>query len=136
MSDFLSLVDAAIYTKLTNSPGTAMYGTRVYNMQAPEGVPPPFVVFTQIAGGNDNLTPNDSNDIVYQIMSVGATRAQAGSVNGFVQAAFGSVQYELNVTGYSNYALFRQQAITRIDNIGGTQFWRRGDNYRIEFDHT
>lgn len=136
MTDFAGLVDAAIFTKLTTSSGTSFYGIRVYDSQAPEGTQLPYIIFTQIAGGNDNLTPNDSNDLVYRIECVGSVRAQAAQGCGLIQTTLGSVQYELPVTGYSNYSLFRQEAFRRIDNIGGTQYWRRGDNYRLRYDHT
>jgi len=136
MTDFAGSVDAALFSKLTTTPGTAFYGTRIYNMQAPEGVPRPYIIFSQIAGGNDNLTPNDSNDLTYRVECVGATRSDAATGNGYIQQALGSIQYELTVTNYSNYALQRQESFSRVDNIGGTQYWRRGDNYRIRFDHT
>ena len=60
--------------------------------------------------------------------------AQAGSVNGYIQATFG-IQYILNITNYDNYAMQRQQAFRMVDNISGTQYWRRGDNYRIRYDY-
>lgn len=134
--DFAGSVGSALYAALTTSAGTAFYGTRVFEQLAPEGVALPYVVFTQIAGGNDNLTPNSSADLVYSVECIAQSLGSARTGNGYIQSALGSVQFQFNVTGYSNYACQRQEAFARLDNVGGTQYWRRGDNYRVRFDHT
>ena len=133
--DFIGLVDQAIYNRLLASPGTAFYGSHVYRDQAPEGTPLPFVVFTHIAGGEDNLTPNESEDVVYSVLAVGDTSLQASTGNGYIEQAFPR-NTTLTVTNYANYGFLREQFIRRVDNIGGTQFYRRGSNYRLLFDRT
>lgn len=131
--DVAGLIDTALYAKLTAAAGTAFYGTRVYDTLAPENTPRPYVVFTQVAGGNDNLTPNLSDSVLYRVECVAATMQDARTGSGYVEQTFG-MQYTLTVTGYVNYVMLEQRFYRRIDNVGGTAYYRRGMEFEIRID--
>lgn len=127
-----TFIGSAIYSKLITASGTALWGSRVYNSQAPEGVALPYIVFQQTAGGADQLTPNPTADVEYRIECVGSTKSQARIGAGYIEDAF-SLQFAVNVPGYTNYACQEMRYLDRVDNIGGTQYWRQGSFYRFRF---
>lgn len=131
--DVAGKIDEALYSKLTTAPGTAFYGTRVYDTLAPFGTPLPYVVFTQVAGGNDNLTPNPSDTVLYRIECIAANMKDARTGSGYIEQTF-DLQYTLTIMGYVNYAMFEQRFYRLIDSVGGTQYYRRGQEYEIRID--
>lgn len=135
MTGFIKLVDSAITQRLTTTAGTSFYGTRVYYAQAPEGTTLPYIVFDYSSGGSDQLTPNPTADFEYRIECVAATKSDSTTGVGHIETAF-PVNYALDIVGYKAYSLQEQRFFSRIDNIGGTQYWRRGAFFRLRYDGT
>ena len=82
-------IDTALYTKLTTTGGTAVYGTRVYAVQAPQGTvaPMPYVVFSHIAGGDLNMSPSRIVDVRYQVDCWAESQVVAKQMASYVEAA-------------------------------------------------
>lgn len=129
-----TFIGSAIYVTLKNASGTTLWGTRVWDTQAPEGTQLPYVVFQQTAGGSDNLMPNTTADFEYRIEVIGATKAQSRIGAGYIEDAFTLVE-GIAVPGYSNYACQEGRYFDRVDNIGGTQYWRQGSFYRFRLNN-
>ena len=125
-----TFIGSAIYVKLTTGPGTAHWSTRCFDTQAPEGTALPYVVFQQSAGGSDNITPNPTADFEYRIECIGSTKAQSRIGAGYIEDTFPLVG-AIAVPGYTNYACQEGRYLDRVDNIGGTQYWRQGSFYRF-----
>ena len=123
-------IGSAIYVKLITGPGTALCGSRAFDTQAPEGTVLPYYVFQQSAGGSDNLMPNPTADFEYRIEVIGNTKAQARIGAGYIEDTFTLVG-AIAVPGYTNYACQEGRYLDRVDNIGGTQYWRQGSFYRF-----
>jgi hypothetical protein len=136
VTGFQAFFGSAIYVKLIAIPGTVHWGTRVFDTLGPEGVGLPYVVFQHTAGGSDNITPNQTYDVEVRIECIGATKTDARIGAAYIESGFGSVTDAVSVPGYKNFMTFEQDFFNRVDNIGGTQYWRQGSIYRLRFDAT
>lgn len=123
-------VGGAIYTKLIGD-GTlsALVGTKVYEIQAPQGVDPPYVIFVPAGGGEGNVTPRRSKNALFLVKGVAETRAGAVAVDSAISGAL-HLQ-ELTVSGWHNYDVQRESHSSLVENLQGTQVWHKGAWYRV-----
>lgn len=84
------MIKDAIYTRAQAVDGlTALVGTRVFNVQAPQNVAMPYVTFQQVSGDRVHVMGRDSLARPrFQFDSWGTTRKDAEDVNAQVVAAF------------------------------------------------
>lgn len=138
MSDPIALLDAAIYQRL----GTVTYswysGTAltngsvpVYNTEAPQHTPSPYIVFNLQSGVADywfNGGEKESFDYAVRVLSQRSFAAQEAN------PIFSGVDAELNhatltLTGFKSMRVDRAARIRYRDNLG---YWNVGAVYRID----
>jgi len=117
-------------TALTNALG----GTAIYNVQAPDNAVLPYVVFSVAGGGDENITPSRSKNILYYVRAYSKTSAaHAGTIDGFVDTLLHGKS--LSVTGWSNFWLARETDVENVDNEpSGEKVWMSGGYYRVRLD--
>lgn len=129
MTDVFTLVETALYSKLTTSPGTALYGSRVYSEQAPLGAGLPYLLYYLLNGGDDNDCPDRSLTLTYHVECIALTQADARAGAGYIDTALH--HQALTITGFTAYWVVMGGLFRQVDNVEGKQFWRRGGNCQI-----
>ena len=78
----MNAFETALYGQLAQ--GTALVallgGTAIFNGQPPRTAAFPWVQFTMASGVEENMTPIDSQRVVYLVKGVAQTLLQAGSI--------------------------------------------------------
>lgn len=132
-------MNTALYSKLQN--GTAITSllsgtTAIYSLQAPDNASMPFIVFNLQGGGDENLDPHRTKNLVYYIRAYSqVSEAQAGSIDAAIDATLhlGS----LSVSGWSSFWLAREVDITAIENLpNGEKVYACGGMYRVRIEDT
>ena len=129
-------INSAIYSKL--SAGTALTtllgGTAIYHLQAPDNANLPYVVFSHAAGGADNRTPKERENVIEFVRAYSNTSpAHAGSINTQVRNILH--KQSVTVSGYANFWLQKEEHFENIDNLpSGQKVWMQGDYYRIRIE--
>lgn len=135
-----TIVETALYQRLTNTAGTALWGTRVVADQGTAVQTVPYVRFFHVGGGDENVNPAGGFDVLYQIECWG-TVGQSQVRQGFAyinQAMLGSA-LTFNgtatpggtVVGSTNFLTLQVDAIASTENVDGKQYYRRGATYRL-----
>lgn len=135
MADRFGLVEAALYSALTNDAQlSALIGTQAFDTQAPGGTQGDYVVFQFIAGGPDNQSPRDVEDVQYRVEYVTQTQNNARVGAGHIDRILhnGDISSGLGVAGWSNYRTRAYRQFNQVDNLDGKQWYRKGAFYRIQ----
>ena len=134
MTSHINALNAAIYSKLTGGTAlvSALGGTAIYHGQATEGHALPFVVWSYVAGGHENMTPRESVNAVIYVRAYATSAKQAATIDGLAAEL---LETTLTVTGWNNYWLAREESIVlpSIDEAGVTT-WSCGAYYRVRLD--
>ena len=127
-------VNAGIYTML--QAGTALTnllsGTAaIYYQQAPDGAGLDYAVFSQQAGGPDNITKRDTRNQLYFIRGYSMIGpAKAGSIDAQISTLLH--RKAINVAGYANFWLARETDLSFVETApNGNKVWMSGALYRI-----
>jgi len=134
MTSHINALNTAVYSKL--SAGTALTGalggTCIYHGVAPEGKALPYVIWSYVAGGHENMTPNESVNAVLYIRAYAVDAKTAAKLDGYVADL---LETTLSVTGWNNYWLAREESIVlpEIDDTGKST-WSCGAYYRVRLD--
>ena len=69
MTSHINALNAAIYSKLSGGTAlvSALGGTCIYHGIAPEGRALPYVIWSYVAGGHENMTPRESVNAVESV---------------------------------------------------------------------
>ena len=123
---------AALYTKL--SAGTALLaelgaGTPIFHDIVPPDAALPAVVYSYIAGGDDNTTPRRTKGVVVSVKGVAETLGEAADVDVQLDALLHDQAG--SVTGWTNYWLMRETDFSYAEQSAGEIFWHVGGHYRI-----
>jgi hypothetical protein len=129
-----STIGTALYARLTTTGGTALYGARVYERQAPAGAALPYVIFDFQSGGALNLTPTRHVDARYVVACIAANPADARTGADYIESAL--VGGELSASGWVHVATQQESLVSGVQNVEGRQFWRDGATYRLRFDQS
>lgn len=134
MTSYINALNAAIYSKLSGGTAliSALGGTAIYHGVAPEGKALPYVIWSYVAGGHENMTPHESVNAVIYVRAYSTTAKNAATIDGLVAEL---METELTVTGWNNYWLAREESIVlpEIDEAGKTT-WSCGAYYRVRLD--
>jgi len=118
----MNSVAAGLYSAL--AAGTALIGTlggtAIYNGVAPRGATLPYVVFSLASGLEENMTPTNSQRMVYLVKGVAATLLQAGTIADQVYTLLHD--QTLSVSGRTNFWTGRESIIayTDVEPTGAT----------------
>jgi len=133
----MKFLNTAIYSRLNGATAlTALLAgtTSIYAQQAPEGAAYPYVVYNIQGGGDENLTPNRTKNIVVFVRGYSKTgNAQAGSIDAQIDTALHLVP--LSPSGWTNVWLARETDVETVENPPtGGQIWMNGGLYRCIVD--
>ena len=134
MTSHINALNAAIDSKLTGGTAlvSALGGTAIYHGQATEGHALPFVIWSYVAGGHENMTPRESVNAVIYVRAYAASAKTAAILDGYVAEL---METELSVTGWDNYWLAREESIVLPDiDEAGKATWSCGAYYRVRLD--
>lgn len=128
----MNALNQGIFTQLAGGTAliTALGGTAIYHMQAPDNTALPFVVFSWAGGGDVNQTPSSGLEVV-EFIRVYHTNAQAaGAIDDLVRARLH--QQTLTVTGYTCMWCVREDDYESVEQTtSGVPVYTMGGNYRI-----
>lgn len=122
-------IEDGIYDKIAAGAGTALYGTRIYIAQAPSAATLPYVIFQRVGGGEENMTPTRSIDVLYQVECWASTMSDARTGAGYIETALH--QSPITASGYTVMWQSVGGWITDTSNVEGKQYYRRGFEVRI-----
>lgn len=124
-------LNAAIYSQLKGGTAlvTALGGTAIYHLRAPEKAPLPYVVFSWQGGGDLNIDPNTTNETVQFIRCYAAADAQAGTIDGLIKNLLH--RQGLTVTGYNTVWCWREGDYETVETTAGVNTYTQGGFYRI-----
>lgn len=133
----MNALDAALYTKIQGvSAITSLLGgtTEIYSINAPESATFPYVVFSVQSGGDDNLDPRRTKNIVYFIRAYSKTeKAQAGTIDDLLDTTL-HLQ-SVSVSGWNNYWLAREEDLESVEYPPSNQpIYMVGGFYRLLLD--
>jgi hypothetical protein len=131
----MNSINASLYTTLQS--GTALTallaGTNsIYKDIAPDNATYPYIVFNQQGGGEENLTPNRSVNLVYYIR--GYTKVNTAAA-GNIDAQIDNLLHgkTLSISGRSNYWTAREGEIENTEVLSnGERVYSAGALYRIK----
>lgn len=136
----MNAVKAAIYTRLSEDATLTGYlgGTDIWDAVAPPGTLHPFLVYTFVGGGPENLTPHDMRNLVYRIKCVDA--GLDGSLAGLVTERIETLMhdYALPVTGYNDafWCMRETPDIDYRETVAGKTLIHVGGTYRVRIAST
>lgn len=128
-------LNTAMYSRLSGGTAliTALGGTSIYWLQAPDGASLPYVVFSLQGGGDENITPRRMKNEVYFVRGYSAVSAQAGSIDALCDSLLHGKA--LSVSGWANFWLVRENDLANVENTeAGEQVYMSGGFYRIRLD--
>ena len=136
MSGVLNLVSTALYSKFTGDTtlkALMATNTSFYAIKAPKDAVYPFLVWSLLYGGPENITPSDLQDHLYFIRAYATTAISAGNIHARVASLLH--KQTLAVTGFTNIwlALEEEYEGEEILQTGNTVYMR-GGGYRIRLD--
>lgn len=136
MSVFNAL-NTSLYEVLQAS--TALTGllagtTSIYHKQAPDGVELDYIVFNVQGGGDENLTPNRTKNLVCFVRGFsGSGAAKAGSIDAQIDVVLHG--QTLTVAGWTNFWLARETDLEAVEvTKSGEKIDMAGGFYRIKLD--
>jgi hypothetical protein len=134
MTSHINALNAAIYSKLSGGTAlvSALGGTCIYHGIAPEGKALPFVIWSYVAGGHENMTPRESVNAVVYVRAYAVDAKTAAQLDGYAAEL---LETKLTVTGWNNFWLAREESIVlpSIDEAGKST-WSCGAYYRVRLD--
>ncbi|MHB0968101.1 MAG: tail completion protein gp17 [Bellilinea sp.] len=128
----MNVLNAAIYSALSSNAAliTALGGTAIYHLQAPEAKPLPYVVYSWQGGGGVNDSPHDDNESLRFVRAYAATAQQAGAIDALIKPLLHKVA--LAVTGYTTVFCFREDDYETVETLtSGVNTYAMGGLYRI-----
>ena len=134
MTSYINALNAAIYSKLSGGTAltTALGGTCIYHGVAPEGKALPYVIWSYVAGGHENMTPHESVNAVIYVRAYAADAKKAAQLDGYAAEL---LETTLTMTSWNNFWLAREESIVlpEIDEAGKST-WSCGAYYRVRLD--
>ncbi len=129
----LDHTSASLYTTL--QAGTALTAllpgtTSIYDAQAPDDDTLPYIVFTHMGGGPDNIAPVNLENNLWQVRAFGTSAKSAAEI--FEQADLLINRKALSISGYNTFWCNRETNIKLVENLpNGAKVWSTGGIYRI-----
>lgn len=124
MSDIYTNIGTALYSKLTNCVGTALWGTRVFSLHAPATTALPYVVFYPIFVTKDNMSFDTTYRASYQIDVYSLTQADARVGGGYVEDSLHNVP--LGMADWANIFTRTEEAYLAVQTKDSQQVYVGG----------
>ena len=127
-----NVLNTGIFSKLTGSTAliTALGGTSIFYMQAPDSQALPYVVWSYMGGGPENISPgNLQSDLVY-VRAYATASGQAGTIDNLCDAQLH--RQAISVSGFVNIWTAREEDIALVENPpDGVKTYSAGGIYRV-----
>ncbi len=130
-------LDTAVYAVLNVESVTNEATGGVYNMVAPDGVEPPFVVFQAMSKVDDYYAYSErGGSAVYMVKAI--DRNVWPKTAGDIDTQIDSVMQDasLSITGHTLISCRREEDIYLVEDQGGVIYQHIGGLYRIMADET
>ncbi len=123
----------------TLAAGTALTsllgGTAIYNSMAPKTATLPYVIFSYAGGAEENLTPTESQRLVYLVKGVASTLYQAGQIADEIKVLLHN--QVLTVSGWTNFWTALETPIEYVETTpAGQRIGHAGGEYAIRIEKT
>ena len=128
----MNAINSAIYSALSANSAliTALGGTAIYHLQAPDNQALPYVVYSWQGGGGVNDNPHDDDESIRFVRAYAATAVQAGNIDALINPLLHKAS--LSVTGYRTVFCFREDDYESVDTpTNGERTYAMGGLYRI-----
>jgi hypothetical protein len=136
MSGVLNLVSIALYSKFTGDTtlkGLVASNTSFYAIKAPKDAAYPFVVWSLLYGGPENITPSDLQDHLYFIRAYATSALVAGNIHAQIVSLLH--KQTLSVTGFTNiWSALEEEYEGEEILLTGNTVYMRGGGYRFRLD--
>lgn len=123
------LIPGAIYTKLAAAAGTVLWGTRIYNNQAPEDAAYPQVIMRHTNGGDLNIAKGRNYDAVWEVVVVAKSGQEARLGAEYLESALR--EQALSISGWTHNKTTVMDPISSVENEDSVTFYIEGAEYRI-----
>lgn len=130
-----NVINTAIFNQLAGGTAliSALGGTALYYLQAPDNTAKPFIVWNKQAGGDENDTANRTKNLVYLFRVFAAHPDQAGTIDALMDARLHN--QTLSVSGWSNFWMARETEVSLIENMPNIEkSYVVGAMYRLRLD--
>ena len=133
----VNAVWAAIQSRLAGGTAliSALSGTAIYHIAAPDNQACPYVIYSQQGGGLGQSTPHvDGNGLVYIRAYSTINLKQAQAINELI---FNLMNNQvLTITGWNNSGIFIEPPHLefKFNDPSGKPTWTSGDVYRLIID--
>jgi hypothetical protein len=123
--------EEALYDALNVAGVNALVSGRIYRGAAPQGASHPLVIIAHMAGGDDNLTPGEAHNLVYQVRGVSAASAdEAGDVAEACRAALKDAS--LTAGSLASYWVRPEREVRFVETAEqGLRYWHAGHLWRV-----
>jgi hypothetical protein len=132
----MKFLNTALYSRLSAATALTnlLSGTAaIYSLQAPEGATLPYVTYSVQGGGDENMTPHRTKNLMVFVRAYSNTNARAGSIDAQIDAALHLVPFT-GVTGWTSVWLARETDLETVENPPtGGQVFMNGGMYRAIF---
>jgi len=128
----MNAINASLYSTLAAGTAltTALGGTAIFHMNAPEGRALPYVVYSFQGGGDVNESPHGDNESVRFVRVYAATAKQAWEIDALVKPLLHNVA--LTVTGYTTVICRREDDYETVEtDAANVRTYTAGGLYRI-----
>jgi len=129
----LDHTSAALLTTLQS--GTALTAllpgtTSIYDMQAQDNDTLPYIIFTHMGGGPDNIAPVNLENNLWQVRAFGTSAKNATEI--FEQADLLLNRKAISISGYNTFWCNRETNIKLVENLpNNVKIYTAGGIYRI-----
>jgi len=131
----IEALETGLYNKLKadSSLTTLLGGTLIYNRRAPQNPGTAYVVFQWQGGGDENLQPSRSRNVLYTVKAVCDTAEKAAAVDSAIDTALHNTT--LTVSGWTNINVVRTDDVNFVESTGvETAYYHAGGIYQIQID--
>lgn len=130
----MNAVETGLYAKLSaDSDILAKLGSaKVYNLVIPQGVSLPAIRFFYSGGGEENLTPSRSVNVLYGVVGVSEdSMKDAGEIADLIDACLHDGT--LTISGWTNQFWTAREGLIRFHELdqAGKEYRHAGAYYRI-----
>jgi len=130
----LNAVETGLCAKLSANSDilTKLGSAKVYNLVIPQGVSLPAIRFFYSGGGEENLTPTRSVNVLYGVVGVSeSSMKDAGEIADLIDACLHDST--LTVSGWTNQFWTAREGLIRFHELdaAGISYWHAGSYYRI-----
>jgi hypothetical protein len=111
---------------------TALVSTRVYFQQAPQEAALPYIIIDHVAGGDENITPRQSMDVMVQAKGVATTALAALQIGTAIRAALHLQHASMDMGAtWRPIDVQHESIISFTEQVEQRQYFHSGGTFRV-----